>query len=78
MRWVQAQSQFFDYAKADFARGADGWLVAYGRAKGCVIATNERFDPNIKRKVKIPNVCQAFSVQCVDTFGMMRALGITL
>jgi hypothetical protein len=25
--WVQAQVQFSDAAKADFAAGADGWLV---------------------------------------------------
>lgn len=28
MEWVQAQVQFSDAARADFASGADGWLVA--------------------------------------------------
>jgi len=27
MSWVQAQDQFSDAAKADFASGADGWLL---------------------------------------------------
>ena len=78
MRWAQAQSQFFDYAKDEFAHGADGWLVAYGKAKGCVVVTNETFEPAIKRKIKIPNVCRAFGVPYIDTFQMLRSLGIKL
>ncbi|MBV6340209.1 DUF4411 family protein [Candidatus Magnetobacterium casense] len=29
--WVQAQSQFTQAAKADFANVADGWLIAYAK-----------------------------------------------
>lgn len=76
MAWVQAQSQFSDAAKADFASGADGWLVAYARAKGCVVVTQEVLNPVVKRKVPIPNVCQAFGVPYVDTFEMLRRLGV--
>lgn len=76
MTWVQAQGQFSDAAKADFASGADGWLVAYARVKGCVVVTHEVLDPNIRRKVPIPNVCEAFGVPFVDTFEMLRALGV--
>ncbi len=78
MSWVQVQSQFTDAAKADFASGADGWLVAYAKVKGCVVVTQEVFDPAVKRKVPIPNVCQAFGVQYIDTFAMLRRLGIKL
>jgi hypothetical protein len=76
--WAQAQSQYFDYAKEEFAQGADGWLVAYAKSKGCVVVTNETFEPAIKRKIKIPNVCRAFGVPYIDTFQMLRALGIKL
>jgi hypothetical protein len=78
MTWVQGQNQFSDAAKADFARGADGWLVAYAKAKGCIVVTLETINPEIKRKVPIPNVCQAFGVQFVDTFEMLRRLGVQL
>jgi hypothetical protein len=78
MRWAQAQSQFFDYAKDEFAQGADGWLVAYAKAKACVVVTKETFEPAIRRKIKIPNVCRVFDVPYVDTFQMLRALGIKL
>lgn len=76
MGWVYAQDQFSDAAKADFADGADGWLVAYARSEGCIIVTHEVLDPGIKRKVPIPNVCEAFGVSYIDTFEMLRQLGV--
>ena len=76
MTWVQGQDQFLDAAKADFARGADGWLVAYAKAKGCIVVTLEVIKPDIRWKVPIPNVCQAFGVQFIDTFEMLRRLGV--
>jgi hypothetical protein len=76
MSWVQAQEQFSDAAKADFAAGADGWLVAYARSKGLIVVTHEVLDPSIRRKVPIPNVCEAFGVSYVDTFEMLRELGV--
>jgi hypothetical protein len=76
MAWVQSQDQFFDAAKADFAAGADGWLVAYARANGCVVVTQEVHSPDVKRKVPIPNLCEAFDVRWVDTFAMLRNLRV--
>lgn len=80
MQWAYSQNQFTDAAKAEFARGdnADAWVVAYALAKGCTVVTHEQFDSNIKRRIPIPNVCQAFSMQPVDTFQMLRALGVRL
>ena len=76
MGWVQAQDQFSDAAKADFANGADGWLVAYARSKGCIVVTHELPATDARRKVPIPNVCEAFGVSYVDTFAMLRELGV--
>jgi hypothetical protein len=79
MAWVQGQSQFSDAAKAEFANGADGWLIAYAQAKGRVVVTHEQRDPGIKRKIPIPNVCEAFGdVPFIDTFEMLRAMGVRL
>ncbi len=58
--WVQAQFQFFLAAKEAFAAGADGWLIAYAKAQGLVITTNEVPNPAIKRRVPLPDVCTAF------------------
>ena len=76
MSWVQTQDQFSDVAKSDFAACADGWLIACARSKGLVVVTHEVLDPSVKRKVPIPNVCQAFDVRYVDTFTMLRELGV--
>jgi hypothetical protein len=78
MTWSQNQTQFTDAAKAQFASVADGWLIAYALAKGCVVVTHEQYDQNIKRKIKIPNACHAFDLRYIDTFQMMRELGVRL
>lgn len=78
MTWVQGQAQFLDAAKAEFAGGADGWLVAYATVKGLVVVTHEQPAPDARRRVKIPNVCEAFDVRYVDTFVMLRELGVRL
>jgi hypothetical protein len=76
MNWVNTQSQFFDEAKAEFADGADGWLVAYAKVKSYVVVTHEVPASDVRRKVPIPNVCQEFKVCFVDTFKMLRDLGV--
>lgn len=80
MNWAYEQSQFADAAKAEFARldNADAWLVAYAKAKGYLLVTDELFDPNVKRRIPIPNVCGAFDVEYLGTFDMLRALGVRL
>jgi hypothetical protein len=74
MAWVQSRPQFSTAAKAEFAAKADGWLVAYARASGCTVVTLEIANPNIQRKVPIPNLCDAFGVAYTSTFDMLRAL----
>ena len=76
--WVNNQSQFAGAAKAEFAdeKNADGWVIAYAQAKRCVVVTEEKFNPDRKKKVLIPNGCREFSVECIDTFGMLRDMGV--
>lgn len=76
MNWVSNQAPFSDAAKADFAQGADGWLIAYAKVYGHTVVTHEELAPDVKRKVPIPNVCKAFSVRYVNTFAMLRSLGV--
>ena len=78
MTWVQGQPQYRDVAKADFANGADGWLVAYAMVRGRTVVTHENLDPYIRRKVQIPNVCEPFHIRYIDTFAMLRELGARL
>ncbi|HEX9744730.1 MAG TPA: DUF4411 family protein [bacterium] len=75
--WSQNQSQYTDAAKAEFANGADGWLVAYAKVKNVVVVTQEVHAPDSKTDIKIPTACHACKVKPIDTFEMMRKLGIS-
>jgi len=75
-KWVQAQDQFTDAARAAFLDGADGWLVASALAGSYVVVTQEVEDLRARKRVPIPNVCRAFGVACSDTFQMLRELGV--
>ena len=59
-------------ADAEFLSGADPWLIAKAMVTGATIITHEQFNPAIKRKVLIPNVCKNFGVGWQDTFGMLH------
>ena len=73
--WVQQQAQFNAEAKAEFAAGADGWLIAFAKAKGMTVVTHEVLAPDARNRVPIPNVCAAFQVPSMDTFAMLKQLG---
>lgn len=75
--WVNANDQFQPQAKNDFSRGADGWLVAYAREHNGTVVTQERYAPNVRQRVPIPNVCDQFDVARRDTFEMLRDLGVS-
>ena len=79
MKWVE-ESDFQDKAKKDFAdhNKADAWIVAYAKAKGCVVVTHEKYRLGRKHKIQIPNACEIFGVRSLDTFQMLRELGIRL
>ena len=74
--WTQNNPQYRDEAKAEFARGADGWLVAHGMVTRKTVATNEQPRPESCKSIKLPDVCNHFNVPFADTFLMLRSLGI--
>ena len=76
MSWVYANVQFYPQAKDEFSRGADGWLVAYAREHSATLVTLERYAPDARRKVPLPNVCDQFGVARTDTFEMLGDLGV--
>lgn len=76
MNWVRNNPQFQSAAKSKFATVADGWLVAYAQAHSAVVVTHELFRPDAKSRVLIPNVCRQFNVQYLNTFEMLRQLGV--
>ena len=72
--WVQNNPRFNAAAKAEFASKADGWLVAYSMVNDTIVVTNEVYNPNIRRSVKIPNICREFGVDYQNTYSMLRDL----
>ena len=74
MMWVQRHSNYFDHAKAKFATGADGWLVAWAQVHDATVVTNEQSAPASRKDVKLPDVCDQFNVARENAFVMLRAL----
>ena len=74
--WVRTNPQFRPQAKSEFAAGADGWLVAYAIVYDAVLVTDEVYDEDAKKAVKIPNVCKEFGVSYMNTFKMLRELQV--
>ena len=72
MNWVQSKPQYFDSSKAEFAGGADPWLIAYAKVNGLVLVTNESLAADAKNKVPIPNVCVNFDVKYTRIFEMLE------
>jgi len=78
MTWALGQPQYTAFAKAEFAKAADGWLIAYALAKKYVVVSDEYYDPNIRRKIKIPNVCRGLDFSYLNTFEMLHTLRVQL
>jgi hypothetical protein len=76
MAWVQNEPQFMSAAVSEFAAEADGWLIAYAYVRGAVVVTQEVLAPDVRKRVPIPNVCQQFNVDYLNTFEMLRQLGV--
>ena len=74
--WVRHYPQYQAEAKAKFASGADGWLVAHGIVTEQTIVTNEQPRPGSRSVIKLPDVCHGFNVQFEDTFAMLHSLGV--
>jgi hypothetical protein len=76
--WSQKHPNFNNAARAKFANGADGWLVAYAKVMGYTVVTNEKPAPESKKDIKIPDVCDHFQVEYLNTFQFLRKIGAKL
>ena len=71
---VQMSNQYNHEAKSEFAQIADGWLVAYAKTHDFIVVTHEVYNPDIRKKIPIPNLCREYGVSYIDTFNMLRDL----
>lgn len=76
VQWAQGQPQFLQRAKDVFMedKNADTWVLAFALAKSVTVVTHEVFSAEAQKRIPIPNVCQAFSIECCDTFALLKAL----
>lgn len=58
----------------EFLGGADPWLIAKAITIDATVVTHEQLNLAARRKFLIPNVCQHFGVQFIDTFELLNAL----
>ncbi len=57
---------------------AEGWLVAYVKHSNRIVVTLEESAPDAKRKVPLVNICNAFGVQAITPYEMLRRLCVQL
>lgn len=73
--WANSRS-FTEQAINEFTgQNADYQLIAYAKAHGHVVVTNEQPQPQAKKRILIPDACQAMGVETADTFTMLRKSG---
>jgi len=69
-----ATGNFNAGSRDSFLAGADPWIIAKAIAINASVVTHEsQLNPQTKQ-VKIPNICQQFSVPCMSTFQFLREL----
>lgn len=73
--WVQLRDVTLA-AKHDFQAKADGWIAARAKQFGAAVVTMEVSRPASRNSIKIPDLCAAHGIRCIDTFGMLRELDI--
>lgn len=69
--YVSSQ-QYTQPAIDKFLAKADPWLIAKAITIGARIITHELPEHASKKRVPIPNVCDNFGIQCVNTFDALR------
>jgi len=79
--WASSMdSHYKSAALAEFlhADEADAFLIAYSLNQEIPLITHEKSEPNSKRKIKIPDVCNQFGVRYHTTIDMLRFLRISI
>ena len=62
------RGRYTNDAIATFMGRADPWLIAYCIAYGHTLVTHERSQPEAKRRVPIPDVCNSLGVKWIGGF----------
>jgi hypothetical protein len=65
-------------AVAKFHSGADPWVVAFAAANDHTVVTMEVAAPLRTAEVKMPDACKLLNVPMINTYQLLRQLGVQL
>ena len=69
---------YSEAAKEEFARVTDSWICAHALAHKYVVVTEETYDPNSKKRVKIPNICKGYEIEYIDMLRFFREIEVKI
>lgn len=61
-----------------FLTGGDPWLIAHAWHSGGAVVTQEADRDSNAKKVRIPDVCANFGVECINLYEMTDRLGLSI
>ena len=63
-----------EIAKQEFAEldNADAWIIAHAMEHNFVIVTEEKYNPDVKKRIMIPNVAKDHNVETMTLFEFME------
>lgn len=75
--WASSQ-HYTDNAKLVFADVADAYLVATAAAKDLTLVTYEKSVPESKKRIMIPDACDAIGAKYCDLNAVLSEMGIKI
>lgn len=77
-QWATMSRVYTQAAKVEFVSVADSWIIAEALSQSVTVITHEAPDPLCKKRVKIPDVCNAVGVKFCNLNTAFRNLGVTI
>jgi len=79
MKWAEDKKEKYNQNAIDMftkTNNADAWLIACAMTdkEKFIIVTFEKKDDKIKKRIKIPNVCEEFGIKYYDLYQMLRKM----
>lgn len=73
---VQMIAERFPDWSSERQNWADPFVIAHAYTRGWAVVTEEQWSRSpLQERTKVPNVCHALGVECMDFLGMMRREG---
>lgn len=77
-QWTTLNKVYSQAAKNEFVYVADSWIIAEALSQSLTVITHETPDPSCRKRVKIPDVCNAVGVKFCNLNDAFRTLGVTI